>query len=213
MLKTDGVAPSPGRASCRLCRMPVDICLCDVSPRLDLKTKIVIFMHQKEFRLLTNTGVLARRVLQNSQIVYRGDQKIGRVARETFLSDTERENAFVLYPAGEAITLSPDFIRSRKAPLTLICPDGHWAQAKKILRHEPSLKDLPCVKLPEGMVTRYRLRRGSQLGRVCTFEAVMAALGLIEGEAVRDELETIFEKMVTRILWTRGKIRSDQVVW
>lgn len=190
-----------------------ELCLCAVSPRLDLKTKVVVFMHCKEFPLLTNTGVLAHRVLKNSRIVYRGRKDAGRVQEKDFLNDKEKANAFVLYPAAEAVELDESFLKSRTEPMTLICPDGHWAQAKKILRHEPSLKNLPCLKLPEGLVTRYRLRRNPVAGRVCTFEAISMALGAIEGTEVRERMEEVFQKMVTRVLWTRGKIKADQVAW
>jgi len=170
-------------------------------------------MYQKEYRLLTNTGVLANRILKNSKIVFRGHPSRVVVDRRDFFEDAYETNAAILYPAGEAVELNESFLKSQKGPLTLICPDGNWAQAKKVLRREPSLKRLPCVKLPEGQITNYRLRRNPVLGRVCTFEAIARALGIIEGAAVQEAMQSVFEKMVTRILWTRGKISADEVVW
>jgi DTW domain-containing protein YfiP len=191
-----------------------ELCLCDVTPRLELRTRVVIFMHRKEYPLITNTGVLARRVLTNSRIVYRGHPDRRIVGKSDFSAGAEEAgNAFILYPAGEAVELNDVFLKKNPGPLTLICPDGHWSQAKKIVRHEPALKNLPCLKLPEGLTSHYRLRRNPVPGRVCTFEAVAMALELIEGRAVREQMDGIFEKMVTRILWTRGKIPADQVEW
>lgn len=193
--------------------MYVGLCICEATPRFDLATRIVIFMHQKEYRLLTNTGVLANRILRNSKIVFRGHSSRVVVDRRDFFEDLHETNAAILYPAGEAVELNEGFLKSQKGPLTLICPDGNWAQAKKVLRREPSLKRLPCVKLPEGQMTNYRLRRNPVLGRVCTFEAVTRALGILEGTVVQEAMESIFEKMVTRLLWTRGRISIDEVVW
>jgi DTW domain-containing protein YfiP len=193
--------------------MYVGLCICEATPRLDLATRVVIFMHQTEYRLITNTGVLANRILQNSKIVFRGHPSRNVVDRRDFFKDACETNAAILYPAGEAVELNESFLKSQKGPLTLICPDGKWAQAKKVLRREPSLKRLPCVKLPEGQMTNYRLRRNPVLGRVCTFEAISRALGALEGEVVQETMQSIFEKMVTRILWTRGKISIDEVIW
>lgn len=170
-------------------------------------------MHWKEYPLITNTGVLAQRVLTNSRIVFRGHPDKRVVESRDVLADSVAGNAFVLYPAGEAVELNERFVEAHPGPLTLICPDGHWSQAKKIVRHEPALKNLPCLKLSEGLMSNYRLRRNPVSGRVCTFEAVAMALELIEGRTVREKMDGIFEKMVTRILWTRGKIPADQVNW
>lgn len=201
------------KSSCLKCRLYVELCVCDVTPCLDLATRVVVFMYQKEFRLLTNTGVLAHRILKNSKIVFRGHPSRTVVEKRDFFTDANETDAVLLYPAGEAVELNESFLKSRKGPLTLICPDGNWAQAKKVLRHEPSLKKIPCVKLPEGQITNYRLRRNPVLGRVCTFEAITRALGVIEGHGVQAAMESIFEKVVTRLLWSRGKIPADEVIW
>ncbi|EKD41977.1 MAG: DTW protein [uncultured bacterium] len=193
--------------------MYMDLCLCPLTPRLDLSTKIVIFMQQSEYSQITNTGVLAHRILKNSQIVFRGHQSKNVVKREDFLADRNVENTFVLYPSGNAGELNDQFLKKCTGAMTLICPDGHWGQAKKIVRHEPSLNNLPCLKLPEGAISNYRLRRNQQENNVCTIEAIICALGLLEGLQVREAMEIIFNKMVTRLLWARGKIPLDQIVW
>lgn len=199
--------------SCLQCRMHLHLCLCDTTPQLDLKTRVVIFMHQKEFRLITNTGVLAQRVLKNSQMVFRGHPDRRVPQREDFLSPGENHRTFILFPTGEGGELNQDFVKTHPGPLTLIFPDGHWGQAKKTVRHEPSLAGLSCLRLPEGLVTNYRLRRNLVPGRVCTVEAIARALGIIEGEAVQNQMEDIFERMVSRVLWTRGRIKEEQMVW
>jgi DTW domain-containing protein YfiP len=193
--------------------MDLNFCLCAASPALDLKTKVVVFMHYREFPLITNTGVLAHRVLKNSQLVFRGHPRLPPVVRSDFLNDAEIKNTFVLYPAGEAKELNDDFLKKNPGPLTVICPDGHWSQANKILRREPALKRLPCVKLPENANTTYRLRRNPMAGRVCTFEAIAQALSLTEGPDVYEKLDAIFQKTVTRLLWMRGKISEKEVIW
>ncbi len=81
-----------------------------------------------------------------------------------------------------------------------------------MLRKEPVLQSLPKVILPTGPQSEYALRRNQTAGNVCTFEAVARALGQLEGAAVQTHLETIFRKMISRSLWTRGKIKQSEIV-
>jgi DTW domain-containing protein YfiP len=187
--------------------------LCAAIPKLDLATRVVIFMQRSERKLLTNTGILAHRVLTNSQIIFRGHESRQIIKREDFLNDAKNENTFILFPTDHAVELNDSFLKNHPGPLTLICPDGHWGQAKRVVRREPSLQNIPFVKLPQGSISNYRLRRNQLENHVCTMEAIMLALGLIEGLAVQNAMEEIFNKMVTRLLWLRGKITKDQVVW
>lgn len=193
--------------------MYTDLCLCEALPLLDLPTRVIIFMHRSEHHLITNTGILAHRLLKNSRIVYRGQRDKSVVQRDDILGEAEKGRTYILYPEGEAAELNGDFLKKNPGPLTLICPDGHWGQAKKIVRQEPSLQGIPCVKLPEGIQSQYRLRRNIQESRVCTVEAIARALGVLEGPPVQDSMEAAFQKMVTRLLWMRGKIPRREVVW
>lgn len=196
---------------CVKCRMWTPVCLCSEMPNLNLTTRVAVFMQAREFRLITNTGTLANRVLNNSKLYFRGHV---RLKPPVFSEIAPQEyEPFVLFPHSNAAVLSEEFVKSRTKPLLLICPDGNWAQASKLIRHEPALKDLPRLQLPEGALSNYRLRRNIIPGRVCTYEAIAAALGLIHGESVQDQMMTVFEKMVTRILWSRGRLKTDQVSW
>jgi DTW domain-containing protein YfiP len=182
------------------------LCICTDTPHLNLKTRVLIFMHAREYPLITNTGTLAHRMLDNSAICFRGARTKKQMSWEEILPP--EYEPFVLFPHSNASPLTPEFLAERKKPMMLICPDGHWGQASKLIRHEPSLQDLPRVQLPEGALSNYRLRRNIVPNRVCTFEAISAALGIIEGDAIQERMMTVFEKMVTRILWSRGRAES-----
>jgi DTW domain-containing protein YfiP len=170
----------------------------------------VVFACRSELNKITNTGVLAHRVLNNSALLVRGHKSRNTVTIEDF-GVKPNSPLYVVYPQDNAQVLDEDFVKKLKNPLTLIFPDGHWGQTKKIIQHEATLKNLPRLKLPAGLLSHYRLRRNVTPGRVCTFEAILLALGILEGEAVRRELEKVFEKKVTRLLWLRGKIKKDEV--
>lgn len=197
-------------SSCLFCRMPLILCFCADCPSLALKTRVVVFMCRNELNKITNTGVLARQVLTNSALVLRG-HKSRHVVIDADFGNPQGTLSYVVYPQNNAQVLDEKFVRDLKKPLTLIFPDGHWGQTKKIIQHEATLKNLPRLKLPDGVLSHYRLRRNIIPGRVCTFEAIMLALGILEGENLRREMEKVFEKKVTRLLWLRGKIKKAEV--
>lgn len=186
------------------------LCFCAECPALTLKTRVVIFACRNELNKITNTGILARQVLMNSALVVRGHKNRHVVTQEDF-GVKPNSSLYIVYPQDNAQVLDEKFVRDLKNPVTLIFPDGHWGQTKKIIQHEATLKNLPRLKLPDGLLSNYRLRRNVMPGRVCTFEAIMLALGVLEGERVRKDMEMVFEKKVTRLLWLRGKIKRDEV--
>jgi DTW domain-containing protein YfiP len=75
----------------------------------------------------------------------------------------------------------------------------------------PGLRELPCVSLPAGERSMYRLRAEAHAAGLSTIEAIARALGLLEGEHVRRALELVFRAMVERTLWSRGQVPTAQV--
>jgi DTW domain-containing protein YfiP len=188
--------------------MPGELCLCSTMPSLDLKTRVAIFMHRSEINSLSNSGVFAHRILQRSRLYFRGRKGEVSVPENEFAS----ENAFVLFPHESATEITPEFISSLKTPMTLICPDGHWGQANKMTKREKSLRDLPAIKLPQGLVSSFKLRRNVMPGRVCTFEALTLALGLLEGDEVQQTMSHFFLRFTSRLMWIRGLARFHEIV-
>jgi DTW domain-containing protein YfiP len=57
----------------------------------------------------------------------------------------------------------------------------------------------------------YRLRHHPDPRFVATFEAVARALGILEGPAVQADLERVFQVVVERMLWSRGRLATERV--
>jgi DTW domain-containing protein YfiP len=117
----------------------------------------------------------------------------------------------VLYPSADSHELKQDYFSLIIKPITLVVLDGNWNQASKMAKREPALCGLPRVHLPPGPLSTFRLRTQSAPERVCTFEAVARALGVIEGIEIQRQLEAFFDVMVERMLWARGKLAADEV--
>lgn len=192
---------------CPRCEIRRPLCFCAFIPRIQLQTRLVILMHTSEEALTTNTGRLAAKALPNSEIRIRGrkDQPMSSVGLVG-----EGRHSLLLYPSPHAVELSADFVSTLKGPVTLIVPDGSWAQTRRIVRRETALAAIPHVKLPTGPPSDYRLRLQPSEKSLCTLEAIARTLGVLESREAQARMEALLRVMVERTLWSRGMIAADQ---
>lgn len=194
-------------ARCAICKMRQELCLCaEIAktraqlPQLD--TKIFILMHHREAKLPTNTGRLAQLAIPSCEVRIRGleDQPLNPEG----ILDEARQPLF-LYPSESSVPLNEVAITK---PVTLILADGNWRQASKVAKREAFLQGVPQVHLMSERPSQYRLRSEPKPQGLATFEAVVRALGILEGargpelERILDEL---FALMVSRTLGSRGQ--------
>jgi DTW domain-containing protein YfiP len=188
---------------CPKCHMRSSLCVCGDAPYFNLKTKIIILLHARESYRPTNTGRLLTLALPHSEVRIRG--KKGSVMSSRGLVDDNFETLF-FYPSEKATELSSDFIKTIGKPITLIVPDGSWRQAGKVMNRESVLKNIRHVKLPIGPTPALRLRKESKVNGLSTFEAVARALGVIENIQVQASLESFYQIIAERTLWSRAKL-------
>jgi DTW domain-containing protein YfiP len=168
---------------------------------LHTKTRLTLLLHHEEANKPTNTGGLAALALAASTVV-----KVGQADREPVVIPPAGD-AILLFPAEHAVPISPDH-----AGKTLVVPDGTWRQARKMRTRIPGLEDLPCVTLPAGPPTQYRLRAERRLGGLSTLEAIARALAVLEGdERVHDALVRVQKMFTERTLWMRGAITDGEL--
>ncbi len=197
----------PYDTRCYKCRMRESLCVCLAMPHFDLQTRVSVIMQSKEFSITTNTGHLIPKILKNSSLHFRGHWNKKPLQINDELSKSNYQ-PLVLFPAEDAQVLTSDFVKQLTKPAHLIVLDGNWRQASKMMKRVPELADLPKVILPNGGPSRYRLRISPRDDGVCTLEAISRALSFFEGDDVQRKIDTFFETMVSRVLWTRGKIRG-----
>lgn len=166
-------------------------------------------MHRDEARKPTNTGRLAARCLLGSEVLIHGE--IAERVQAPWLIDQNASisGGLLLYPCDEAEPLSQEHLKN--GPVRLVVPDGTWRQAAKMTKRIPWIADLPRVSLPPGAETTYRLRAEPKNGGLATMEAITRAFAILEGAAVEAQLSDIFRRMVDRTLYSRGKIRREEV--
>ena len=186
---------------CENCFLHRDRCLCDFIPRLETKTKISLVIHAKELRRTTNTGLLATKALVNSQILVRGTDN-GRLDLSELLNPMFRPILF--FPAEGAEELNLDFVDQSELPIHLIVPDGNWRQASKVHHRHPELKDIPRVMIKFPNTATQHLRAESTPEGMATLQAIAHALGVIEGEFVKQKLLELYHLKLERTLLGRG---------
>lgn len=178
---------------CACCELPLPMCFGPLG-RLVVKTRVVVVAHHVEARKTSNTGRLVVRLIEGASMRIRG------LSREA-PAPAPAGRSLALYPGEDARVLSPE----DAGDLTLLVPDGSWPQARRIARRDPWIKDVEKVRLPDVGESRYRLRRRPREGTLSTFEAVIAALAILEGTAIEETLLVPFEAFVARALLLRAR--------
>ena len=185
--------------------MHESLCICALIPRIETRTRLVLFIHRSEDRKPTNTGRLATQCLANSEVRVRGQEEHPSAAYAWDAST----RPLLLFPHEDAVPLAELAVCDR--PTTLIVPDGTWRQASKVRQRLPGLRDVPCVWLPAGAPSTYRLRAEAHEEGLATIEAIARAFGILEGAEVQRAVEHIFNTMVERTLWARGVVATADV--
>lgn len=191
---------------CPECFLHRSLCICDSIPSLDTQTRLCLVIHAKELKRTTNTGRLAIKALKNSEMRVRGENRDG-----LDLSDllTSEYRTVLFYPCDDAVELNSRFVQQDKRPLQLIVPDGNWRQASKVHYRHKELKDLPRVKISSPNQATQHLRAETTPEGMATLEAIAHAFHIIEGPAVGEKLQKLYELKLERTLAGRGITRPD----
>jgi DTW domain-containing protein len=186
---------------CGICAASRTSCLCDVVPRIELRTKVCLVIHHRELSRSSNTGLLALRALVNSEMRIRGE---GREALDLKDLITLQYRTFLFYPSGDAAELDEALVMQESTPIQLLVPDGTWRQARKIHSRHLELRNLPRVKISKPNNSTFQLRAQTRPERMATLQAIAQGLGIIEGDLVRAQLMKLYHAKIDRTLKARG---------
>ena len=181
--------------------MHVSYCFCPEIPLLDLKTRVSVLVHAKELKRTTNTGRLATLALANSGLHVRG-LKDHALDISQILDDGYEPLLF--FPASDAVDLTKDYVSNFSKPIQLIVPDGNWRQASKVHTRHPELANVRRVKISAPNTAKHFLRKETTPEGMATLQAIAEALGIIDGQAVRDQLMVLYDLKLERTLRARG---------
>lgn len=188
----DADAAPVARESCRRCGRV--ICLCAHLPSdggLPTRTAFVIVQSRHEFFNANSTGRLAQLGLHNCALLadFDNDELIDRPASLPLA-------AGVLFPGAGATMLGPGV-----APPALVVIDGTWAQAKRMLKKNAWLQDMPRYEFPTRVdqPSTYRFRKQPKAHFLSTVECVARVLQAVEpgpGDVAAARLIGAFDALV-----------------
>lgn len=179
------------RAQCSRCMRPQTHCLCALIPQLDSRTRVLLLQHPSEVSHALNTARLAALGLTNAQL------RVGEVFDDLDeLINVPGYQARLLFPGDDAQVLPAHESAEASLPLLLVVPDGTWRKVRKLLHLNPLLAQLPRVTLPQGAVSRYRLRKAPGPGALSTLEAIVQALEILEPPTSFAPLLRPFEALI-----------------
>ncbi len=193
------------RTNCMLCGLLPENCICASLPKIDTLTRLHLLIHTTETGRSTNSGQIAASCLINSRVEVFG--KDGWFLDSSRFKE-ENKTSVILFPEGGKV-LSDNYLKTVDGKINLIVPDGNWKQARKMYRKVMNQSEFPTVRLPDGVLTSYHLRKEPRVkDGLATFEAIAMAIGCIEGQEKCNELLAVFDHFVDLHLENRGKKRS-----
>lgn len=169
------------RVRCPRCLRAESTCWCRHLPALASRTRVLILQHPRERDVAIGTARMAHLALPGSEL------RVGLdFSNDAVVSEALRGPAILLYPGPDAVDLE-EVVRAGPRPLTLVVVDGTWANARKLLRRNPRLAQLPQVRFTPPRPGEYRIRREPAPHCVATIEALAHVLGQLEGDPERFE--------------------------
>ncbi|NUP06090.1 MAG: DTW domain-containing protein [Polyangiaceae bacterium] len=173
------VVPTPfePRAICWRCTRPARVCWCRFVPRIDAKNRVLLLQHPREEFMPIGTARMAAACLPRASLIVGTELDDAPEVRS--ILDDEAEPPILLWPGPGALDLER---HPPKGPVTLVVVDGTWSTAKKLVRINPRIASLPRYSLSPDEPSQYQIRAEPRAECVSTLEAVMYALGILEGD-------------------------------
>lgn len=186
---------------CPRCRIHQQHCFCAHILPFVIRSRLSLIVHVRELKLTSNTAYFVQQMLpENTHFDIRGRMHEPLVASVT---TARAGHPLFLYPDENSIVLTPEYVKSLPAPIHLIIPDGSWHQARKVHQREPAFQSIQTVRLSDDLRGEYKLRSAPDPRYLSTYEAIAHALGVIEGEEVRERMMKFFRVFVKSVWHSR----------
>jgi DTW domain-containing protein len=183
------------RPVCGTCLRPQSACICRWIAPVGNTVEVLILQHPLETGEAKGSARLLQLSLANSRLAIgeafdeqtlqallhapfergEGDSKHGTAAKQPVL----------LYPADAAASAGTIAIPSDPSLIRLVILDGTWRKTRKMLHHNPLLRQLPRLPLSDPPPSQYRIRKAHRPEQLSTLEATCHALMQLENTPTR----------------------------
>ncbi len=194
---------------CNDCGLHTRLCLCAELPTVTLKTRIVVVQHAIERFKPTSTAPLLLNMFPNSALLIYGARDVRFDVEEI---ERDVAGSCLLFPSTNAPPLLSPAEATDPPPSRLVVLDGTWSQCSRMARRVPVVSALPQRKLPAGGLSHWTVRRTQNPTRLCTFEAVLRAISILEGPSSGlSAAEHSFQRVTARALYMRSRLPAPEV--
>lgn len=159
---------------------PARVCWCGHLPSIDTKTRLLLVQHPREEFVAIGTGRMTALCLPLADLVV--GVRVEDDPRVRAALDDPTRTPILLWPGPGARDLARE---PPAGPTTLVVVDGTWSLARQLVRENPRIRALPRYALDPPEPSQYRIRPEPADACVSTLEAVMHALGILEGDPGR----------------------------
>lgn len=169
--------------SCNNCGLPTVNCICNLAEKIKTDAHFWFLTSAKEFNRPSNTARLMKLLNPEATEIYLWERTKKPIELISKINSGNYE-VYLLFPAEdeELKNRQVSYRRAGKIPAFIIL-DGTWKEARKIYRKSEYLKNLSIISLEPVGNSRFDLRKGADLGNLCTIEAAIEILKL-NGEGV-----------------------------
>lgn len=158
---------------CDGCWLLKHLCICSEVPLLSplVPVRFHLYVHYKEYKRTSNTGVLIKKLLPNSGVyISCHDSDTSKLLSEI----SESQNICVLYPGETSLTLESWLDTCTSSEKNFILLDSTWNQGRKLLRTLP--KSLKRVKIVSDAQSLIKCKKQSNRGYFSTLECAALIL-------------------------------------
>jgi DTW domain-containing protein YfiP len=193
---------------CPSCRLQGWLCVCAHAPRVTIRTPLVVVVHVHDLGRTSNTVRLLKLAIPAAGVLAHG---VFPDPADPASHIPAGVTPLVLFPGLGAQPLSSELVAALPSPPALVVPDGNWRQAGRMVKRMPLLSGAVKVALPTRSFEGRPVRLNQTANRMSTYEAVVQAVALLEGEEVAEPLLDFYRRATDRMLLARGKLRLGDV--
>ncbi len=181
---------------CPVCGKAKSACLCPWITPIKTDIELCVLQHSSEVKKAIGTARILSLSLPNAQL-FIGEDFSEHVELNAILKDSNRHCA-LLYPSEAAISIADWQNTQFDSKInTIILLDGTWKKAFKIWQLSKNLQALPSIRLDEGLIGQYRIRKSPKSDGLSTVEAGFHVLSALTKQPEKFQpLLTAFDRLI-----------------
>ena len=160
---------------CPSCLLAERVCICEFKLSYQAKARFLLLMHHNEGFKPTNTGRLIEDSIADTQR-FKWSRTEPSEDLISALNDPDVDPYIVFPSGGDYVERMVEFERKPGKKPVFVILDGTWRQARRMFRHSRYLDSLPVIQPEVQAVSKYKLRKASVEGQLCTAEVAAEML-------------------------------------